>query len=61
MEAVACQMGPCLNASSDDLVAKYTYPHDYDRIGNKKYQEDLQTATGSELYGYRCLGQVVWD
>ena len=26
--------------------------HDYDRIGNKRYQEDLQSSTQSELYAY---------
>ena len=38
------------------MKARGTYDcgwaHDYDRIGNKRYQEDLQSATQSELYGY---------
>lgn len=42
--------------ADDSLLAGWA--HDYDRIGNKKYQEDLQSATQSELYGYRCLCQV---
>jgi len=36
-------------SSGATLLAGWS--HDYDRIGNKKYQEDLQSATGSELYG----------
>jgi RHS repeat-associated protein len=37
-------------SSGGTLLAGWS--HDYDRIGNKKYQEDLQDATESELYGY---------
>jgi len=36
-------------SSGGTLLAGWS--HDYDRIGNKKYQEDLQSATQSELYG----------
>jgi len=40
-------------SSGGTLLAGWS--HDYDRIGNKKYQEDLQSATQSELYGYGIL------
>ena len=36
--------------SEDTLIAGWS--HDYDRLGNKKYQEDLKDSTESELYGY---------
>ncbi|MCK4375967.1 MAG: hypothetical protein KAX19_11575, partial [Candidatus Brocadiae bacterium] len=36
-------------SSGGTLLAGWSY--DYDRIGNKKYQEDLQSATQSELCG----------
>ena len=35
-------------SSGGTLLARWSY--DYDRIGNKKYQEGLQSATQSELY-----------
>ncbi len=34
------------------------WSHAYDRIGNKKYQEDLQSATQSELYAYDNVYRV---
>ena len=34
------------------------WSHDYDRLGNKNYQEDLQSATQSELYGYDAVYRV---
>ncbi len=43
-------------ASGGTLLAGWAY--DYDRIGNKKYQEDLQSATQSELYGYDAVYRV---
>jgi YD repeat-containing protein len=36
--------------SSGTLLAGWS--HDYDRVGNKLYQEALHDATESELYGY---------
>jgi len=36
--------------SGGTLIAGWS--HDYDRLGNKKYQEDLKDSTESELYGY---------
>jgi len=38
---------------SGTLLAGWS--HDYDRIGNKKYQEDLKDSTESELYGYDSI------
>jgi len=43
-------------SSGGTLLAGWS--HDYDRIGNKKYQEDLQSATQSELYGYDDVYRV---
>ena len=36
--------------SSGSVVAGWAY--DYDRVGNKKYREDLAQSDESELYGY---------
>jgi len=43
-------------SSGGTLLAGWS--HDYDRLGNKKYQEDLQAATRSELYGYDAVYRV---
>jgi len=40
--------------SGDSLIAGWA--HDYDRLGNKDYSEDLQlTTTDDELYGYDAV------
>lgn len=43
---VLCGFSGCRRGT---LLAGWS--HDYDRVGNKKYQEDLQSAAQSELYG----------
>ena len=43
-------------SSGGTLLAGWS--HDYDRLGNKKYEEDLQAATRSELYGYDAVCRV---
>jgi RHS repeat-associated protein len=42
--------------SSGTVIAGWS--HDYDRLGNKDYQEDLWDSTESELYGYDDVYRV---
>jgi RHS repeat-associated protein len=43
-------------SSGGTLLAGWA--QDYNRLANKKYQEDLQAATRSELYGYDAVYRV---
>ncbi len=45
-------------AKDDQAALLAGWSHAYDRIGNKKYQEDLQSATQSELYAYDKVYRV---